>query len=213
VHTLKCLGIIFDSRLTIREDINYITEKCTKLIFVLSKSAKLNWGLKHAALQTIHTGGILPLLLYGAPIWKKAMGKACYRLKLIRVQRLINIKIAKAYRTVSNEALCILSGTTPIVIQIEEAIQFYEITRGNTREVALVDVGVKHWRHPAEQITLLTESNNDGRSAIYIYTDGSKPEQGRGAGVAIFRKGIHINSLKYKLNKDAQTTKQSNWPY
>ena len=42
-----------------------------------------------------------------------------YKTKLIRVQRLINIKIAKAYRTVSTEALCILTGMTPIAIKIE----------------------------------------------------------------------------------------------
>jgi ribonuclease HI len=202
VHILKYLGIIFDSKLTFSEHINYIAEKCTKLIFTLSKSAKLNWGLKHAALKTIYTGGILPLILYGAPVWRKAIDKACYRLKLIRVQRLINIKIAKAYRTVSNEALCILSGMTPIVIKIEEAIQFYDTTRGNTRDGALVDhnVGVKQWQHPAENIHILTQNNNE-TSTFQIYTDGSKAEQGVGAGVAIFRTGIHIKSLKYKLNK------------
>ena len=56
-----------------------------KLIFVLSKSAKLNWGLKYAALKTIYTVAILPLLLYGAPVWKKAIDKASYKLKAIRV--------------------------------------------------------------------------------------------------------------------------------
>jgi hypothetical protein len=71
VHSLKYLGIIFDSKLTFREHINYMAEKCTKLISALSKWAKLNWGLKHAALKTIYTGRILPLLLYGAPVWKK----------------------------------------------------------------------------------------------------------------------------------------------
>jgi hypothetical protein len=60
-----------------------VAEKCTKLIFALSKSAKLNWGLKHAALKTIYTGGILPLL-YGAPVWEKAIDKASYKSKLIR---------------------------------------------------------------------------------------------------------------------------------
>jgi hypothetical protein len=117
-----------------------------KLIFTLSKSAKLNWGLKHTALKTIYTGGILPLLLYGAPVWKKAIDKVSYKLKLIRVQRLINIKMAKAYRTVSNETLCILTGLTPIAIKIEEAIQFYKITRDSTKEEALVDcdMGVKY---------------------------------------------------------------------
>ena len=102
VYNMKYLGITIDSKLTYREHITYVTGKCKKLIFSLSKSAKLHWGLNHAALKTIYTGGILPLLLYGAPVWAKIMDKTCYRLKINRVQRLINIKIAKAYRTVSN---------------------------------------------------------------------------------------------------------------
>jgi len=32
-----------------------MAEKCTKLIFTLSKSAKLYWGLGHTALKTIYT--------------------------------------------------------------------------------------------------------------------------------------------------------------
>ena len=74
--TLKYLGIILDTKLTFREHINYITEKCSKLIFSLSKSAKFNWGLSNDALKTIYTGAILPLLLYGAPIWINALIKA-----------------------------------------------------------------------------------------------------------------------------------------
>jgi hypothetical protein len=56
---MKYLGIIFDSKLTFREHINYMAEKCTKLIFALSKSAKINWGLKHAALKTIYTSPLI----------------------------------------------------------------------------------------------------------------------------------------------------------
>ena len=57
--------------MTFREHVNYVEEKCTKLIFALSKSAKTTSGLKHAALKTIYAGGILPLILYGAPVWKE----------------------------------------------------------------------------------------------------------------------------------------------
>ena len=110
---MKYLGIIFDHKLTFREHIKYMAEMCTKLIFSLSKSAKLNWGLQHAALKTIYTGAILPLLLYGTPVWTKAIEIESNKLKLKRIQRLINIKITKAYRTVSNEALCALTGLTP----------------------------------------------------------------------------------------------------
>jgi hypothetical protein len=106
VQKLKYLGIIFDNKLLFREHINYVADKCKKLIFQLAKAAKLNWGLSHKALQTICLGGIQPLLIYGAPVWIKAIRKETYKAKLLRVQRLINIKMAKACRTVSHEALC-----------------------------------------------------------------------------------------------------------
>ena len=51
VINLKYLGIILDSKLTFREHINYITEKCSKLIFALSRSEKINWGLHYNALK------------------------------------------------------------------------------------------------------------------------------------------------------------------
>jgi hypothetical protein len=107
--------MIFDQKLTFKEHLQHMAEKCTKLIFSLSKSAKLYWGLDHKALKTIYVGGILPLLTYGAPVWITALGKERYKTKLIRVQGLINIKIAKAYRTVSHEALCILTGMTLLI--------------------------------------------------------------------------------------------------
>ena len=118
VKKINYLGIIFDSKMTFKDHVNYVEEKCTKLIFTLSKSAKVTWGLKHTALKTIYAGGILPLILYGAPVWKGALDITCYKAKLIRVQRLINIRIAKAYRTVSNEALCVITGLIPININI-----------------------------------------------------------------------------------------------
>ena len=62
------------------------------------------------------------------------------------------------------------------------------------------DMGVKYCHHPAETITFLTEDNEE-TSKIQIFTDGSKSEQGVGAGIVIFKSGNLINSLKYRLNK------------
>ena len=133
VVSLKYLGIIIDSKLTLREHINYITDKCSKLIFALSKSAKINWGISHDALKSIYTGAILLRLPCGAPIWVNALTKDCYNKKLTRVQRLINIRIAKSYRTVSNEALCMIAGLTPIDIKIKETSQLFQITKEKKR--------------------------------------------------------------------------------
>jgi len=82
---------------------------------------KNHMWLKQAALKTIYAGRILPLILYGAPVWKGVMDIACYKAKIIRVKRLINIKIAKVCGTVSNEALSVITGLIPIHIKIEES--------------------------------------------------------------------------------------------
>jgi hypothetical protein len=123
VKPIKYLSIIIDNKLTFREHITYLTEKCRKIIFALLKSAKLNWGLSHKALKTLYTGGIQPLLLYKEPVWAEILEKTSHRKKVTRVQRLINIKIAKAYRTVSNDALCIITGLTPIHAKIKETAE------------------------------------------------------------------------------------------
>ena len=92
------------------------------------------WGLRHEVLEIIYEGTILPLLLYGAPIWIDAMKYTCNRRIYIRAQRLINLRIAKAFRT-SNEALCIVVHTTPILLKIEEAVRIYNLRqrKSNTR--------------------------------------------------------------------------------
>jgi hypothetical protein len=104
-----------------------MAEKCTKLIFALAKSAEINWGLGHKAVRTIYVGVILPLLLYGAPVWISATEKESYKNKLPRIQRLINIKMAKAYRTVSREALCVLIGMTPYTLKSRKLPKYITI--------------------------------------------------------------------------------------
>jgi len=42
VKSFKCLRIILDNKLSFRDLITAMVEKCSKLIFTLSKSAKIN---------------------------------------------------------------------------------------------------------------------------------------------------------------------------
>ena len=128
-------------------------------------------------------------------MWIKALENTSYKIKLIRIQRLINTRIAKPFRTVSNEALCIINGLTPIDIKLEEVAQLYQITRRNNREFYHdartphwpqdidYDSLPKDWLHPADTVKI-TEHHED--NPIHIFTDGSKSAQGVGAGIAIF---------------------------
>jgi hypothetical protein len=66
-------------------------------------------------------------------VWTEVLKYKHNRLKCIRVQRLINIRIAKAYCTVSKEALFVLTGLISIDITTAEASQFYHLTKGNKK--------------------------------------------------------------------------------
>ena len=131
VDKIKYLGIIV-SKFKFNEHIKYITDKCTKLINALSKSARINWGLRHEALKTIYNGAILQQLLYATPVWIESIKKECNGTKYVRVQRLISLRIAKVYFSISHEALCILIGLTPINNKVEEVVTLYNITKGRT---------------------------------------------------------------------------------
>jgi hypothetical protein len=112
VNDLKYLGIFFDSRLTFDKHIRYIADNSAELIHMLGKSAKLQWGLGHKSLKTIYEGALIPMITYGAPICQEAVAKHRNLRVLQRVQRMFNIKMAKAHKTISFEASCDGWGST-----------------------------------------------------------------------------------------------------
>jgi len=113
VTEMKCLGIYFDRRLTFDKHIENIVEISTTMTHMLGKSAKLHWGLGHKCLKIIYEGALIPFITYGAPVWEEAAGKHRNFCKLQRAQRLMTIKIAKAYRTLSYDASCVMGGSHP----------------------------------------------------------------------------------------------------
>ena len=129
VNSIKYLRITIDSKMHFREHITSKEKKCTTLVHTLAKSAKLNCGLKEEAPNIIYKGDFLTLMLYGAPVWIRAMEKKCNRTMYNRVGRLMNIKIAKVYRTTSKEALCVITGNIPIELKAEETANIYRITK------------------------------------------------------------------------------------
>jgi hypothetical protein len=127
------------------------------------------------------------------------MNNSCYEVKLIRIQKLRNIKIAKNYRTVSNEALCVITGLIPIKIKIEKTRNSYEITKEKEFQYER-EMEVKNWNHPAKHVKII-EGNEDSNHFIQAYTDGSKNGVGVGFGIAIFSENKITAILKYRLHR------------
>jgi len=117
------------------------------------------------------------------------------------VQRLVNRKIANAFCTMSSEALCILAGTTPVIIKIEEVIKQNNIGTAKGSNTQLIDreLELKNWPHPADAIKII-EVNEHQHQTIQAYTDGSKNEHRVGSGVVIFVGKELAVQLKFKLD-------------
>jgi len=163
---MKYLGIIIDSKFKFNEHINCATDRCSKLINALSKPARIRWGLGHEALKIIYNGAILPQLLYAAPAWIESIKKKYNRVKYTRVQRLINLRMAKAYRMISHKALCVLTGIPPINIKAEEAVALYNITTGrNVQKYELDEESPSDWLHPTDTVKVndTTVETTDGQ--------------------------------------------------
>jgi ribonuclease HI len=113
----------------------------------------------------------------------------------------MNLLIAKAYRTTSSEALCILAGTTPIIIKAEEGATHYDVWKGHRANTQKIDreVELNQWSHPADFVNI-TETNRCDDQMIRMYTDSSKGERGVRAGVVIFVSNKLIACHKFKLN-------------
>jgi len=94
------------------------------------------------------------------------LNRICNKTKLIRIQRNVNLGIAKAYRTVSNEELCVINGIIPINIKIEETWKFCEITKGIETQY---DREMENWNHPATHVKII-EGYEDSSHPIHTQT-------------------------------------------
>jgi hypothetical protein len=130
-------------------------------------------------------------------VWKSVLDNTSYKAKLIRIQRLLNIRIAKACHTVSNEALCVIMGLTRINIKIEETAKYYECIKG--METWLIEKWKQNTGHIQRTLSKLQKDKKTGNT-IHIYTDGSRGEHGIGSGIAIFTDSNITGMKKYRLN-------------
>ena len=137
------------------------------------------------------------------PVWEGAITKHKYLQKLQSAQRLINIKIAKAYRTISFEVSCVMARVPPIGLVIERKVQMYNRKLGldNSDIVCDMPLPINEWPHPA-RLVIITETSEMTTYPIKIYTDGSKDGSMVGAGAAIYSNKQLVKQCKYKQHSN-----------
>lgn len=122
---LKYLGVMIDDRLNFNSHVDYACEKAAKAINVLARIMPNSYGLsssKRRLLASVSSA----VLRYGGPAWIGALVTKRNRMKLNSMYRLIAVRVASAYRTISSEAVCVIAGMIPIGITLAEDEECYQ---------------------------------------------------------------------------------------
>ena len=145
---LKYLGMKLDSKLSYWAQIKYATIKATEITTALSRLLA-NIGGPTESKRKLLLSVINSVLLYGSEIWADSLNTKCKRKTLASVQRTAAIRVASAYRTVSEAAIMVISGTVPIDLLAKERRKRWlarqenaENTRGEIRQQTLCE-----WQH------------------------------------------------------------------
>lgn len=122
---LKYLGVMIDNRLTFKAHLEYVAEKAISATASLCRILPNTRGPKYLRRKVI-TGVITNIILYAAPIWAESMRYKTYVDKISSVYRIAALRVCCAYRTLSDDAACVIAGMIPIDLLAQERLLIYE---------------------------------------------------------------------------------------
>lgn len=127
---VKHLGVLIDDRLNFNSHVDYACEKAAKAIAALTRIMS-NRSAVSSGTRRLLASVSTSVLRYGAPVWAAGQLSKRNLARLNSTYRLMAMRVASAYRTISTEAVCIIVGMIPIKIVLEEDCECYN-RRGTT---------------------------------------------------------------------------------
>ena len=199
VDSIKYLGVIIDKKLSWHKHLTELNIKINKIQSKIASIAHNLWGISTDVTESIYQGAIEPAILYGVDVWGEALRFKWARMLLVKMQRIMLLRICKAYRTTSNESLCVMANILPLPLKAEMIIQMknvYNVGKfypdGNPGiEIELPD---KTSYHPSitNNTTIITTEINLPLDGYCIFTDGSKLEGLVGSAYVVYEKNVEI---------------------
>lgn len=126
--TVKYLGLQIGTRFNIMPHVAYICEKSKRVFNNIAQVAKATWGLNTNTMRELYRGVFVAIITYAAAGWADKLTEY-HEKRLISAQRTALIRVTKAYRTISYDALIIIAGELPIVQIIKERKAAYHLKR------------------------------------------------------------------------------------
>lgn len=211
---VKYLGVIFDKKLNWGKHIRMKIEKANVAFWQCRRAMGRLWGPSPKAVLWLYTAIIRPMLCYGAVIWWPRARLVTTATELSHIQRLVCISITGAIRSTPTAALEVTLGLPPLDCYVEEVAlrtairlqvkglwnekgsggKHQHILKEAVHKTPLLGAAVdslpptfvfkRHFR-------VFLNSENASKPDISIFTDGSKTNEGTGAG--IFSEDLNLN--------------------
>jgi hypothetical protein len=151
--TMRYLGIILDSRWTFTEHFRCLAPKLMGTASALSRLLP-NLDGPNASCRRLYAGVVRSMALYGAPIWAGSLN-AKNQAQLRRPQRVMAVRMARAYRTVSYEAACVLAGTPPWDLDASVLANVYwRVTEARARGDQPLLEEIRRWRLDSRSVLI-----------------------------------------------------------
>ncbi|BET02091.1 Reverse transcriptase (RNA-dependent DNA polymerase) [Nesidiocoris tenuis] len=123
-HAVRYLGVILDPKLTFWAHIERVADKGARMVADLSRLMANTRGPKSSKRRLLMST-VNSVLLYGAEIWADSLRYEKYRKRIAAVQRRGALRVACSYRTVSEPAVLLIAGVTPVHLMAAERRRVY----------------------------------------------------------------------------------------
>jgi hypothetical protein len=116
-ESVRYLGVRLDRNMSFRA---HVEEAATKAGRMAAQLGRIMPNVEDArsSRRRLLAAVVQSKLLYGAPTWAEALKFKCNVEILVRAQRRSLLRVACAYRTVSTEAIQVITGTLPVDLQV-----------------------------------------------------------------------------------------------
>lgn len=118
---VKYLGVTIDKALTFRQHVGDASTRAMRAIGALSSLTKKT-GKTHGAIRKLIMNTPRSMLLYAAPAFAHVISRGWASKEIISTQRNLKIRGSAAYRTVSADALDVITLTLPVMLEVKKRL-------------------------------------------------------------------------------------------
>lgn len=128
--SVRYLGIHVSEGMRFEVHLRETRRKLVTVVAPLRRVLRKEWGLRRKASNSWLKGLLMPVALYGTPVWYRLSTNDRGRKAVYSLQRVALMACLRVCRTVSTDAMQVIAGNTPWDLEAARLTARYKIRRG-----------------------------------------------------------------------------------